>query len=158
MVIFHDHNCTGSIWSKIFLPPEPLATLLTTSLAILVASLSLIFPPILTISWLSSLNYPVLSAHNQGTTYSMEQTFPLAIYFTRFPVIRAVSCWLFCLYQSDCQNPCAVRLLKINTEGGKLSASLAIPPYVTKWAFFPARRSIRAVDFPPTQFKRSRIS
>ena len=46
----------------------------------------------------------------------------------------------------------------MSVEGGKMTGSLAIAPYVTRWAFFPAKRSIRVVDFPPTQFNSSRIS
>ena len=83
---------------------------------------------------------------------------PAAICLTSSPVTRARSSGPLRLFHSVCQNPCAVRLLKMNTEGGKITASLAIAPYVTKWASFPARRSIRVVDFPPTQFNSSRIS
>ena len=154
----HNHDCAGSTWSKIFFPPEPVATLSMTPLTIFVASSSLSFPSSLTISCIGSLNYLTLSIYNPGMVRRVGPTFPAAMYSTSFPVTRARSCGLFCLYHSDCQNPCAVRLLNMNTEGGKPSASLAMAPYVTKWAFFPARRSIRVVDFPPTQFKSSRIS
>jgi len=85
-------------------------------------------------------------------------TLPAAIYLTSSPVTCARSSGPCCLHHSVCQNPCAVRLLNMNTVGGKVSASLAIAPYVTRWAFFPEKRSIRVVDFPPTQFNSSRIS
>ena len=61
-----NYNCTGSTWSKTFFPPEPPANLFTTSLTISVASSSLSFPSILTISCLGSLSCSIFSASNQG--------------------------------------------------------------------------------------------
>ena len=86
------------------------------------------------------------------------RTLPVAMYLTSSPITRIRSSGLLCLFHSVCQNPWAVRLLNMNVEGGKVTASFAIAPYVTRWAFFPAKRSIRVVDFPPTQFNSSRIS
>jgi len=63
-----DYDGTGSTWSKIFFPPEPLANLFITPLTIFVASPSLSFPSILMISWLGSLNCSIFSASNQRGT------------------------------------------------------------------------------------------
>ena len=157
VVLLQRHQCcAASTWSNTFFPPDPLATLLITPLTTSVASSSLRFPPILTISCFGSLNYIILSTRSENE--DIRRTLPAVKYSISPLVARARSSGPLCLYHSVCQKPCAVRLLNMNTEVGKLSGSLDIAPYVTRWAFFPARRNICVVDFPPMQFNNSRTS